>query len=234
MTLKTIFVVEGQTERIFIENFINQLVSGTPLAITIQQLHGGNLITIREPIDEKHSATHKIQIIDVGGDDVVNSFISDNLTNFRKRGWEAVYGLRDRFTGDTKKIPVDQARVDTACKTMSTTSGLSVDITVAEQEVEAWFISVPAFFQTYHKELTKEEVVKIMSADYSKLPVESIPHPSALIKKVLATRQLNYRKRTHDAHKIASCLDYSDLYLTQRNRISALDRFITNLESALP
>ncbi len=231
---KIAFVVEGQTEQIFVNRFIQEVISGGhPCHIVWKQVNGGQTSTLTKRGHPEEDATHVIWIINAHGDDNTLSYIEDNIESFKKRGFQAVFGLRDRYTGDKKKPPVDPDAIDGRTRLLTSTHGLQIEVTVAVQEIEAWFLSVPAFFEKYDKSLTVTNIKQMIGLDLSVADVESVGHPATVIHKVLESVSLAYKKRLDDAHKIANALDYAALYADRASKIKPLGRFVGHLTSAL-
>lgn len=230
----TVFLVEGQTEQVFLQKFIEKLVVLGGLSIQLKKLHAGQLIHVSNRGPSPEDCTHLVQIINVQGDDTVNSYISENLHNFKKKGVHAIYGLRDRFTGSAAKKKIEPVAVDEWTARQSIDFNLDVQVTIALEEVEAWFLSVPCFFHNYHPSLTMAAVNAAADMDLAQVDVEAIVHPSALLRKILQTVGLDYKKRLGDSHKIAAGLDYDLLYLEKSRQLQPLGRLVDQLTRALP
>ena len=108
-----------------------------------------------------------------------------------------------------------------------------LDIIVAIDEIEAWFLAVPDFFKAYDETLSIEKINECLGYKLQDVPVESISHPASAIHKVLTSVGLSYKKRAGDSHKISGKLDYESLYLEKSETITALGRFSSALDSAL-
>ena len=54
-----------------------------------------------------------------------------------------------------------------------------------------------------------------------------------MIKKILRSVDLDYRKRSDESHKIASHLDYEKLYLEKTAIIKPLKRVVNNLDYSI-
>src|SRR6266481_7176937 len=182
---KSIFVVEGQTEQIFVQKFIEKMVTLKDCRVELGSLRHGDLKIFRNNGISFDQASYCVRIINVGNDDKVNSFIDENLQNFQDKGFEIIYGLRDGYTGDKKKLPIDTDKIDKYFEPLATAKNLTLDVIIAVEEIEAWFLSVPSFFSSYDHSLTPDRVNEILNVDLSTTAVESLPHPSHLINKVL-------------------------------------------------
>lgn len=230
---KAVFVVEGQTEQIFLLEFINHLVALTACHVELQKYHGNviTIVTSRGPNEEQ--ATHSILIINVENDEKTLSFIEDNIEGFKKKNIQGIFGLRDRYTGDRKKNPVNPEKIDNRMNLLSLTHGMRIELTVAIEEIEAWFLSVPSFFEKFDKTLTLEMASRAAQIDLATANVETVVHPASIIDRVLKSVGLRYRKRLDDSHKIAAVLDYDTLYLERAPIISPLGRLVDQLTWSL-
>lgn len=231
---KTLFIVEGQTEQVFVAKFVEHLVALAQYRLTLVKLHGGDLIEVGERGVPADDATHHIHIINVGNDEKVNSFIAENIEQFKRKGFHAVFGLRDRFTGSNAKSPINPDAVDLFAQKLEQESQLRIGITIAIEELEAWFLLVPDFFKYYSAALTNEKITSVLGVDLDAIDVETIAHPAQAISKVLQSVGCVYKKRLDDSHKIAEAIDYGALYLDKTLVNQTLKKFVTHLESALP
>src|SRR4051812_19964700 len=100
---RSVFIVEGQSEQLFIVKFIQSMVALQPCHVELQKFHGRVTVAISARGVPLTDATHHILIVNVENDEKVLSFIEDNLNDYKAKGFGAIYGLRDRYTGDTKK-----------------------------------------------------------------------------------------------------------------------------------
>lgn len=234
MHRSTLFVVEGQTEQVFLLKFIEQLVAIGSCHVKLQKLHAGQIFELAPRGTPLADATHLIQILNVENDEKVNSYIADNIDAIKEKGFHAVFGLRDRYTGSTTRPVVDVPSIDAWAAEMSGTYAMDVAVTVAIEEIEAWFLSVPSFLEKIHRRLNLNEVNRVLGFDLGSRDVETIDHPSLLIDKSLASVGLGYKKKLADACKIAEYLDYSTLYFDRAPHIASLGRLVNQLDASLP
>lgn len=230
---KIAFVVEGQTEQIFVLTFLQHLSSEKQYHIDLKKYNSNQIINISTRGYPQEESTHYILIINVQNDELVLSYISDNLETLKSKGFSSVYGLRDRYTGDKNKALINPDKVDLITSNLSQKYDLFVEMTIAIQEIEAWFLLTPAFFLKYDNSLNENAINLQLGFDLASVDVENLEHPSALINKVLKSVGLEYKKKMHDACKIAANLDYLALYLEKSEKVIALKRFINHLDSAL-
>ena len=231
---KVAFVVEGQTELIFVQKFIEQLVPSKAYTLHFAKVSSGVVKAEgkRNTSTEEEASLH-ILIINAQGDDQVQSVIADYAAPMKKQGYTAIYGLRDRFSGDKRKTKVNPEKIDEANKALEESLGITVETTVALEEIEAWFLAVPCFFEKIHADLSVEKVCEILKVDLKEVAVEAIDHPARDIDKVFRTVDLAYTKRAADSHRIASHLNYEQLYLEKSQAITALGKFVGHLDAAL-
>ena len=230
---KSVFIVEGQTEQIFLLEFINRLVALTACHVELHKYHGNviTIVTSRGPDEEQ--ATHSILIINVENDEKTLSFIEDNIVGFKNKNIHGVFGLRDRYTGDRNKKPVNPEKIDNRMKLLASTHGMRIELTVAIEEIEAWFLSVPSFFENFDQTLSLEIASRAAQIDLATVNVETIAHPASIIDRVLKSVGLRYRKRLDDSYKVATELDYDTLYLERAPIILPLGRLVDQLTWSL-
>ncbi len=230
---KSVFVVEGQTERIFVEKFIEVVAGTLAYSVTSNEHHGDSLVQVfsrsNAPVGR---ADYVINIIDVGNDERVRSYVDDeNIEVFINKGFQGVYGLRDYYTGNNSQVNLSyNSKKDNELRDKW---GLNVEVVVAVQEVEAWFLSVPEFFAAYDNSLLVEKINAILGYDISTIQIEMIDHPAQEINRVLNTVGKKYKKKERDVHKITHNLDYQALFLEKSHVIPALGRFCALLDSSL-
>jgi hypothetical protein len=230
---KSVFVVEGQTERIFIEKLIEVVAGGLDYSVTSFEHHGDSFIQLlSRGTATEEQAKFVIRIIDVGNDERVRSYVDDeNIATFKEKGFLGVYGLRDKYTGNSREVNLDfNVARD---KELSEKWELDIAVVVAVQEVEAWFLSVPSFFAAYDNSLKIEKISSILGYDIAAIQVELIPHPAQTISKVLNTVGKQYKKKEKDVFKIIHNIDYETLYVHKSQVIPALGIFCSLIDSAL-
>lgn len=230
---KTIFVVEGQTEQIFTQIFISKLASVLAYSVISQKLHSGQLLKVTQTGVPEEVATHQILIINVEGDEKVPSYIRDNVSNFKNKGYSAIFGLRDAYTGDGSKPKVNVDALYAAMNEIQVDEGIRTDLVVALQEVEAWFLSAPEFFEALDDRLSIEKINSTLDIDLCALVVEDISHPAKLINDVLAIVGRKYKKRAADSHSISQAMNYDSLYFVSSEKINSLKKYIGFLEESL-
>lgn len=230
---KSVFVVEGQTERIFLEKFI-EVVAGTLGYIVISdEHHGDSLVKVHSRSNvPKGQADYVIRIVDVGNDEKVRSYVDDeNIEIFVAKGFQGVYGLRDKYTGNSREVNLDLNIIKD--RELREKWGVNVEVVVAVQEVEAWFMSVPDFFTAFDSSLLVGKINDILGYDISTIQIELIDHPAEEINKVLTVIGKKYKKKEKDTQKLIHNLNYDALFLEKSHDIPALGRFCALINFSL-
>ncbi len=230
---KTLFVVEGQTEQVFILHFLQSLVAIKNFHVSLRKYHNREILEIENRGPAPQDTSHYIQILNVEGDEMVNSFINDNISNIQSKGYVAVFGLRDKFSRSRTKKAVDPTLIDTWTTSLSELHGIAVEITVAVEEVEAWFLAEYTLFEKIHPSLSHEKIREITGLEFSKCDVQAIEHPAEIIDKIYASVGMRYKKRIGDSYKIATAINYDELYLSLPGRLPPLKRLAAHLDHAL-
>lgn len=236
MARKTLIVVEGQTEQIFVLKFLENLSSYQHLQIQLRELKGGG-VEIKTGNGTRganiEDAKHIIKILNAANDDTVQTYINENLEYFKSQGFGIIYGLRDRYRGNNNKPPLNIEKIEAYYKELEVEHAMTIEMVIAVEEIEAWFLTVPEFFLEYHPSLSLDRINEIFGSDLINTPVETIRHPAAAIGKVLEAVGITYKKRLGDAHKITNILNYNELYLEKIKTNASLNKFVNALNNAL-
>ena len=201
---RSVFVVEGLTEFILSQRLIQDIGGTLPFNLTLHQKVGNQVIYCGKRAYAQHLAHFQIQLINAGNDEQVRSHIDENLKAFAAKGMDHVFGLRDFRTGDPRKRSPDIVRNAAHDLALSQEWGLEVSMTIARQEIEAWFLSVPEFFERLDATLTVPVVNRLLGYDVTTVDLEMIPQPSVDIHRVLRSVNLSYSKKESEIQAIVA------------------------------
>ena len=193
---RTLFLVEGKTEQIFLRYFLEKIASYQDTRIEFKILSKTNILAEEVRGAPLEDCSFLIQIVNMQGDESVISYITENIEAISKKNYDAIFGLRDRYTGDSKRKPPNQEKIDGLMLQISNENKIQTEVVIAREEIEAWFLATPEFFKSLHSDLTLEKIGEIVDFDFENGDIESIEHPSAMIKKILRSVDLDYRKRS--------------------------------------
>lgn len=221
-------IVEGQTERIFVEKLVEAIAGVFPYRIEFREFRGG-VIRVSGFRANSDQPDVEIELFDVGNDEQVRTFIEDRLNGFLHSGATGVYGLRDVFAGSNRQdVDVEVNRRNDL--DLSGKYGIPVKIFLAKREIEAWFLSCPDFLRSIHDSLTVPFVRDRLGIDLSVIEIEDIDRPASFLNSILDLVGLRYRKRKGETHSIISHFDFACLYLVGRDRTPSLGEFLDVLD----
>ena len=101
--LKVAVIVEGQSEQIFLRDYLFRTVDNSILKLQCLKLYADAL----HPVDYSFQSTEPkvyFQIINVGGDTKVLSFVRQRENGLYKAGFEKVIAIRDMYSDEYKKF----------------------------------------------------------------------------------------------------------------------------------
>lgn len=105
------------------------------------------------------------------------------------------------------------------------------EVIFAIREIEAWFLAQPSVFERIDSTLTVERISEDMGLDLATIDVETITHPSELIRRILELVGQTYRKRLSQIHSLVSRLDYTSLFLEAPSRVGSFSEFLEALDT---
>ncbi|MDR2692315.1 MAG: DUF4276 family protein [Dysgonamonadaceae bacterium] len=225
---KVALFVEGQTEQIFAQKLIEQVISPNKVTVTTYQLRGGAKYTRNLILLKMQSVTQQTDycfaIYDCGGDSKVKDDIIEHSQSMKQKGFSLIIGLRDVYPKKQDEIAFLRKQLN---------FGLSADIpthiVLAVTEVEAWFLAEENHYSKIDAKLTLAKVNAIAGIDVSKDSTETIDHPTKRLQHIY-----KYTKNKHKVHRVVNALDYANLYINVRQRNNSLAELFTHLDSIFP
>ncbi|MBF0607003.1 MAG: DUF4276 family protein [Candidatus Magnetobacterium sp. LHC-1] len=202
--IKIAFFVEGQTERIFVEKFLDEYISLNKCELIVQKYIGNNKSVKR--IFEKKNPYAKFYVLihEVGNDEKVNITIRENAeVMIKSSDYSYIIGLRDLYP----KSRQERDRVIKAFYKLFDKFDYShkIKYILAIMEIEAWFLLDKDFFTKMTD--NPQEVTKILD----KKNTEEYNHPAKVIDKIYRLLGKEYNKHEDDSYNITYNLDYNFL-----------------------
>jgi len=230
---KIALFVEGQTEQIFVEKLIREIIGKYGFSIESYKFYGGKNIT-RNPFwlttqNANGNLEYYFVIYDCGGDGNVQSDIRERIDSLREESFSLIIGIRDVFPEtDIEKlkqylyfgIPI--------------ATGISLRIVLAVNEIEAWFLAEETHYSRISKKLSLEIANEIAGIDVSKDDTKIIPHPSDTLKQIYIRGGTTYDKSKDKVQRTVEAFDYENLYINVRQRSDSLNELLTCLDGLVP
>lgn len=222
---KIAIFVEGQTELIFVSDFLIKWFKYDPNIIGLNCLasHGTRLFPggFSSFGDENSELYYIIQ--NVGNDESVISKIQEEATHLVAKGYELILGLRDmyskKYVQKIKTIPpqidssLNKLYIDSVEQILSVHPQASIiSIHHAIMEVEAWFIGMPKSLLGLDPRFTPEFIhhhsTKI---DLDSDPEKTILHPAVAIAELGKVAQAHiYDKHDYEIQNMCNQLSRED------------------------
>lgn len=226
---KIALFVEGQTEQIFTERLIREFIGKHGFSITNYKSWGGKR-GIRKPLlmtaqSIGADTEYYFVIYDCGGDDRVQSDIRERLDSLRESSFSLVIGIRDAYP----ETDIEKLR-HYLYFGISAKSDVSVNIILAVNEIESWFLAEETHYSEISKKLSLETANKIAGIDVGRDNTEIIPHPSDTLKRIYIVGGTTYDKSREKVQRTVDAINYENLYIRVRNRNNSLNELLTCLE----
>ncbi len=232
---KVAIFTEGQTELIFVRDFLFRLVDPSKLSIECYELLAHNLSYVPFPYSSSSPEVHFF-IIDAHGDKGVLSAIREREKDLiQKGGYEKIIGLRDMYSEDYKKLSpraindsITQKLIQSYNLTIQNmTYSTKIKLYLAIMEIEAWFLAMYNIFERIDSVLTVEYIEEKLGFDLRRIdPQEEFFKPSDQVRDVFLLSGRQYDKKERDIENITSKMELADFNnATENNRCSCFDAF---------
>ncbi len=229
---KIAFFVEGQTEQVFINRLIKEIIGYKNLTVLLKKISGGTNAPKREfvrnysiPLKSEFTAL----IYDCGSDNRVKSEILDNINSLREAGYTNIIGLRDLYPLSIEELP----RLEKGLKYLPyplKKKDYPFDIIIAVREVETWFLAESSHFLKVDKKLTGRFIEKHLGFNPDMVNPISREHPSEDINRIYKLIGRSYTKKYWQVEKLVNRLDFYKIRKDIRFKIPALNELITTIE----
>jgi len=230
---KIALFVEGQTDQIFTEKLIREIIGKHGFSITKYKFLGGKN-NIRRPLwlttqNTNVDKEYYFVIYDCGGDDKVQSDIRERLDTLREESFSLVIGIRDVYP----ETNIEKLR-KYLYRYIDQKTDVPVKIILAVNEIEAWFLAEETHYPRISKKISFETANKIAGIDVCKDNTESISHPSDILKQIYMKGGTTYDKSKEKVQRTVDVLNYENLYMNVRSRNNSLNELLTCLDGLIP
>ena len=218
--------VEGQTEKIFVERFLQEYLGGCQIEIEFQKRLGKTLTKVTG-IRHNPFAEYHFSIIDMTGDSNVFSALYERAEQMMQRGYAYLLGVRDVYPQYTRdKIPIILRDLRKLFSRFS--FGDRLKPIFAIMEIEAWFLADYKVFSRINSSITPEFVKKQLNIDLLQTNPQSYEHPSSIVNKIFNLFGETYKKREKQSYQIVYRLDYGFLVCSEEvlNKVSSWKYFL--------
>ncbi len=234
--MKIAVYVEGQTELIFVRDFLLKWFNYDTSKVGIRcfELRSANSFPVPFEFLEGEPE-REYTIINVGGDERALSKALSNACSHRNSNFKKVVVLRDMFSEAYKRLNpehiIDKNINDKFINGAQTSIAMTgnenfVFCHFAVMEVEAWLLGMGWFLIKHDKRLTQDYLQTELNFDLEKDPELEIFHPAVTLKKIYQHIGADYRKHSSEVEAIMSKLMKSDFeLLLEMNKCDSFQRF---------
>ncbi|MDR1882585.1 MAG: DUF4276 family protein [Prevotella sp.] len=227
------FFVEGQTEQIFVNRLIREILGTRQINIIQKQFRGGVNIPKVEIVKNSsfsRNPEYEALIFDCGSDNRVKSEILDNMETLRKNGYEMIIGLRDLYP-----LPIDDLeKLEKGLRFLPRKlkdDARYFDIIIAVHEIEAWFLAEASHFRKIDKRLTGRFIKEKLGFDPYTDDPQSRVHPAKDLDNIYRLAGKSYTKRYNATIRVVNKLDFNNIRFYLRYNIRPLDRLLKVIEN---
>ncbi len=244
--VKTAIFVEGQTELIFVREFLLRYFEWQDVSLECFCLVAqGNMDSVPFDYPNPNAGFH-FQIINVGGD----SSVLRNMLKWEKYMWNSgfhsIVGLRDMYSEDYKsivksnKIDPDvnrqfieghRAQIDTKAQYPE-----KVFFNFAIMEAEAWFLGLSHVFEKLDAALTNQLIEEKLDFNLEETdPETTFFHPAVTLGNILRLVGRDYKKKEGDIEMLISNLQKTDYQLLlEAEKCDSFNQFFDNIPTESP
>jgi len=228
MTALAVFI-EGQTELIFVEKLLFEMLGYQGLRIVREVQHGNFFHEIGARGAPDEDAEHTVLLCNCACDGKVLPAIEERAILLYNKNYDRVLGLRDIYPEPSE----DLEEIYELIRERLMNLPLPCEMIIAVREVEAWFLKDTNHFAQINSALTAALILERLSINIEEQDMEQVPHPSALLDRIYQLVGRSYSKKDSEVHAVVSVLDYDYLYLDAPSSVPSLKRFLDALNSAL-
>ncbi len=235
--VKTAIFVEGQTELIFVREFLLRHFEYQDISLQCFSLvSGGNMeyAPYDFPLAE---ANFYFQIINVGNDRSVLSNLLKREKSIWENGFHRIIGLRDMYSKqyrETAKIKEINLAISANFilahqEEIQNSASRPNDIffRFAIMETEAWLLGLQQVFENVDARLTTTFIQQNLGFDLNSIdPETEFFHPASIVEQIFALIDSAYRKKMGDVETLVSSLTKVDYQsLLESNKCASFLRF---------
>lgn len=209
---KIAFFVEGQTEQIFLNKFLQEYLGKIRYTCTHFKQFENQVIHLKYTKEDDNSKFF-ITILDVAGDkdEKVTSWMLEFADNYiNDMGNEYIIGLHDLYPKPRDKKN-EFLRLKNIVFANECSEGLAdkLKLFLAIMETEAWFLYDDELFAKIHSRLTVEYIKTQLLIDLKNTNPEEYDHPTEIMCSVYQLINRNYTKSEKQVSKICNNIDYA-------------------------
>ncbi|MCR4915646.1 MAG: hypothetical protein K6A96_07830 [Prevotella sp.] len=232
--------VEGQTELVFVREFLKQWYAydASIIGFSCFNLQNNEYRDVAYQYGDEDSENY-FMLVNVGNDNSVLSKILSRLTFLYRQGYQLVIGLRDMYSAQYIKDAGGHTIDEAVCQNhsdavrevlMNISHGEIVDFHFAIMEVEAWLLGMHDYLLSIDERLTIEFIKESTGVDLDNDPEKTIVHPAMELNRIYGLVGKKYDKHLSDISSIMTKLKNRDFVnLIESGKCSTFKLFVESL-----
>ena len=232
---KVAIFTEGQTELIFVREFLLRLIDPSKMRLECMEL----LAYKPTPVPYRYTCPNPelyFLIINVHGDEAVISYIRDREKSLvEESGYEKILGLRDMYCDDYRRLSpsginesVSKQLIQSCNSTIQNMNYPNrIKLHFAIMEIEAWFLAMYNIFQKIDSRLTNDLIQEELGIDLKNIdPQIEFFRPEDQLNDIFVLCERQYNKKRGDCELICNRMDVVDFDNARENgRCKNFDAF---------
>ena len=193
--IKTAIFVEGQTELIFIREYLLKMFEYQNIRIECYTLFTDSNYKSTEYSFPNDNAGYYFQIINVGNDNSVLTRLLNREQYLWNTGFHKIFGIRDMYSKNYREIvknstiveEVNLKFIEQSKKTIASMAKQSDNIHFhfAIMEAEAWILGLKNCFQYLHPDLNTISIAEKLGINLDLIDPEKVFfHPASIIEQI--------------------------------------------------
>ena len=218
--IKTAIFVEGQTELIFVREYLLKMFDYENVWVECYTLFNDNSLNATEYSFSNDAAEYYFQIVNVGNDNAVLSRLLRREQYLWNSGFHKIFAIRDMYSKDYRDVAqnniikegINIQFVEGTRKTInkSAKQPANIHFHFAIMEVEAWILGMKECFTHLDLSLTSTYISNRLNIDLESDPETTHFHPAKIMENIYGLVGRTYSKSKSDINAIMSNLQKED------------------------
>lgn len=225
--MKTAIFVEGQTELVFVREYLLKKFDYQNIEIECYTLFTDSNFQSTEYAFPHKGAAFSFQIINVGNDDSVLTRMLNREKYLWNSGFNRIIGLRDMYSRSYRESAKEVGKIDVELNEeikLSTKEQIAkraerpqqIDFSFAVMEAESWILGFHNCFEVINPILTVDYIQSQLGFNLEAVdPEVTFFHPAKQLEQIYALANETYKKSRGNIEAIMASLqkeDFENLY----------------------
>lgn len=236
--MKTAIFVEGQTELVFVREYLLKKFDYQNIHIECYTLFTDSNFHRTEYAFPNENAIYYFQIINVGNDNAVATRILNREKYLWNSGFSRIIGLRDMYSKAYRELVKEVGKIDADLNeefkkntkeqiTKKAEKPNQIYFTFAIMEVESWVLGFYQCFEKINPMLTVEYIQQHLGFDLETVnPETTFFHPAKTMEQIYELANETYKKNKGNIESIMASLHKDDFeHLKNSNKCASFSEF---------